>query len=61
MGFLSNLISATVKTVVAPVAVVADVVNVISGEEANTTKKLVESVGDDLKEATDDLCDGDVI
>lgn len=33
MGFFSNIISATVKTVLTPVAVVKDVVDVTTGEE----------------------------
>lgn len=61
MGFFSNLISATVKTALTPVAVVKDAVNVVIGEEADDTKKLIESAGDDVKEATDNLADGNVI
>jgi hypothetical protein len=61
MGFFSNLISATVKTAITPVAIVKDVVNVAIGEEADETKKLIESAGDDVKEATDDLADGEVL
>ena len=38
MGFFSNIISATVKTVLTPVAVVKDVVNVATGEEVEATK-----------------------
>lgn len=45
MGFFSNLISATVKT----------------GEEPDATKSLLESAGDDVKEATDNLADGEIL
>lgn len=58
MGFFSSLISATVKTALTPVAVVKDAVNIASGEKPDSTKKLLESAGDDIKEATDDLTDG---
>ncbi len=60
MGFLSNLVSATVKTALTPVAVVKDVVNVVTGEEADSTKNLLNSAGEDLKDAGDDLVDGNV-
>lgn len=60
MGFLSNLVSATVKTALTPVAVVKDVVNVVKGEEADSTKNLLNSAGDDLKDAGDDLVEGNV-
>lgn len=61
MGFLSNVLSATVKTALTPIAVVKDAVNVVTGEEADATKNLIESVGDDVKEAADDLSDGEVL
>jgi len=60
MGFFSNIISATVKTVLTPVAVVKDVVDVAIGEEPDNTKKLLESAQDDAKDAVDDLTDGDL-
>ena len=60
MGFFSNIISATVKTALTPVAVVKDVVNVATGEEANATKKLVKSAGEDAADAVDDLVDGEM-
>lgn len=61
MGFLTNLVSAAVKTVLTPVAVVKDVVNVATGEEADATKKLLESASDDVEEAGDDLADGNML
>jgi hypothetical protein len=60
MGFFSNIISATIKTVLTPVAVVKDVVNVVTGNEADTTKNLLESAKDDASDALDDLVDGEV-
>ncbi len=60
MGFLTNLVSATIKTALTPVAVVKDVVNVIRDEEADSTKNLLNSVGGDLNNAADDLVDGNI-
>jgi hypothetical protein len=60
MGFLTNLVSATIKTALTPVAVVKDVVNVIRDEEADSTKNLLNSVGGDLNDAADDLVDGNI-
>lgn len=59
MGFLGSLISATIKTALTPVAVLKDVGNVLTGEEPNSTKDHIKSIGDDLSEAGDDLCDGE--
>lgn len=61
MGFLTGLFSATVKTVLTPVAIVKDVVNVATGEEVDATKNLLEKAVDDVKEATDDLGDGELL
>lgn len=54
MGFFSNILSATVKTALTPIAVVKDAVNVVTGEEPEETKKLLESAGEDLEQAVDD-------
>lgn len=61
MGFLTNLISATVKTAITPVAVVKDVVNVIVGEEPETTKDLLKSAAKDVGKAGDDLAEGELL
>ncbi len=61
MSFLGNAFSALVKTALTPIAVVKDVVNVATGEEADATKDLLESAGDDVKEAKDDLVDGEIL
>jgi len=61
MGFFSNLISATVKTALTPVAVVKDTVNVVTGEEPEETKKLIESAGEDLQDAGEELADGEIL
>ena len=55
MGFLSKIISATIKTGTIPIAIVKDIVSTSIGEEANATKKHSESVMDDVKDALDDI------
>jgi hypothetical protein len=61
MGFLSNMLSATVKTVLTPVAVVKDVVNIATGEEVDATKSLLGSAVEDVEEGFDDLGDGEIL
>lgn len=61
MGFLSGIFSSGVKTILTPIAVVKDVVNVIKDEEVNSTQKLIESAVNDAAEAVDDLTEGDVL
>ena len=61
MGFLSSIVGATVKTVLTPVAVVKDALNVVSGEPPDSTKELLESIVNDLSEGFDDLGDGEVL
>ena len=58
MGFLSNIVSATIKTALTPVAVVKDAVNIVTGEDADTTKNLLESAGEDVTDAIDDITGG---
>lgn len=60
MGFFSNIISATVKVALTPVAIVKDVVKVVQEEEPDTTKELLDSAKDDAEEAADNLADGDM-
>lgn len=49
-GAFIDLTSATVKIALSPVAVVKDVVNIATGEEPNSTMKLLESAGEDLED-----------
>lgn len=58
MGFFSDILSATVKVALTPVAVVKDVVNVVTGEDPEDTKKLLESAGEDLDDAIDKATGG---
>lgn len=60
MGFFSNIISATVKTALTPVAIVKDVVNVVTGDDADATKKLLSSAKKDADDAFDDLGDAEL-
>lgn len=60
MGFFSNLTSVIVKTALTPIAVVKDAVNVVTGEDADATKNLIQEVREDLGDAGEDLADGDL-
>ena len=54
MGFFSNLLSGTVKVALTPLAVVKDAVNVATGQEADATKELLKSAGEDFEDMIDD-------
>jgi hypothetical protein len=56
-GFVGKLAEATIKTALTPLAVVSDTVSVVTGQEPNSTSKLIESVGDSLEESVDKLID----
>lgn len=53
MGFLTNIISAAVKTALTPVAVAKDALDVALGNEAENTKELLESAAKDAERAAD--------
>jgi hypothetical protein len=53
MGFLTNLVSAAVKTALTPVAIVADAVVVATGNEPEATKNLLQSAAKDAERAAD--------
>ena len=61
MGFLTNMISATIKTVLTPVAIVKDVVNIATGEESDATKNLLSSAAEDVADAAEELGDGEFL
>jgi len=62
MGFFSKILSGVAKTVLTPVAIVKDAVDVVvTGEAPETTKKLLESAADDLEKSVEDLGDGEVL
>ena len=60
MGFFGSLVGAVVKVATTPVAVAADVAKVATGQEPDTTKELVEDAVEDVADAMDDLCDGNL-
>ena len=49
--FVTDITSAVVKVALTPIAVAKDAVNVVTGEEADATKELLKSAGDDLESA----------
>lgn len=53
MGFLTNVISAAVKTALTPVVLVKDTADVVMGNEAESTKKLLQSAAKDAERAAD--------
>ena len=59
MGFLSNIVSATIKTALTPIAVVKDVVNIATDKDADATKNLLESAKEDASDAFDNMGDGE--
>ena len=58
MGFFSDILSATVKVALTPVAIVKDVVNIATGEEPDATKELFKSAGEDLDDAINEATGG---
>ena len=60
MGFFSGILSSVVKVALTPVAIVKDVVNIATGEDADATKDLIQSAKDDASDAMDDLCAGEL-
>lgn len=55
MGFFGDILSATVKVAITPIAVAKDVVDVAIGVEPENTKKIVNSATDDISDAFSDL------
>lgn len=55
MGFFSSIISSAIKVTLTPVAVVKDAVSVVTGDEPESTKKLLESAGEDVGDAFDSI------
>ena len=60
MSILGKLTGVIVKTALTPIAVVKDVVNVATGQEASATKKHIDSAIDDLEKFADGMCGEDV-
>jgi len=60
MGLFGNLLSGIVKTALTPVAVAKDAINIVTDQDVNSTKKLLESVKEDVEDAMDDLAEGEL-
>ena len=61
MGFLSGMFGAVIKTALTPVAIVKDVVNVVTDEDTDATTTLLESAVEDTHDAIDDLSEGNFL
>ena len=61
MGFITGMFKATVKTVLTPLAIASDVVNVVVGNEIDSTEKLLKSAVNDVSEGINDLSEGDIL
>lgn len=61
MGFLGNILSATVKTVLTPVAIVSDAASAMSGEDMEATKAVLGSALEDIADACEDAKEGDLL
>lgn len=53
--FITDVASATVKVALTPIAVVKDVVNIATDTEPTATKDLLQSAGEDLAEAGNEI------
>lgn len=55
MGFFGSILSAAVKTILVPVAVVVDVADILVSDEPSdsVTGKVVSSIVDDIEDATE--------
>jgi hypothetical protein len=58
MGFFTDLLSATLKVALTPVAIVKDAVNIATGEDADATKELLQSAAEDAQDALDEITGG---
>ena len=61
MSLFSNLISATIKTTLAPVALIADVIHVVKGEKPTSTINMVSSATEDVKDGFSQGVEGDIV
>ena len=54
-GFIGDVVGASVKIALTPVAVIKDVVSIATGGDADATKELIKSAGNDLSDAVDEV------
>lgn len=60
MGFVTNAMSAIVKIVLVPIAVIKDGLAIANKDEPDNTKTLLEGVVSDARDSVEDLFDGDL-
>lgn len=51
---LGSVAKIAVKTAIAPIAITSDIIKAAGGNEGKSTKKLAESIIDDIEEITND-------
>lgn len=61
MSLLTNLLSATIKTVLVPIAVIKDAVDVATGEAPKATRSLIAGAMDEAKEGFTRGIEGDLL
>jgi hypothetical protein len=54
-GFIGEIASATVKVVATPLTITKDVIDIATGNEAENTSKLLDSVGNNIEKGFDKL------
>lgn len=54
-GFIGEIVEATVKVAVTPITIVKDIADVATGNEAENTSKLIESIGENIENGFDKL------
>ena len=54
-GFIGETLTAAVKVAVTPIALVVDATNVVVGNEPTATKDLMNSVGESVVKAADEI------
>lgn len=55
MSFFPNILSAAIKVTCTPIAIIKDIGCVAIGIEADSTKELLKSAGDDATQAMNDI------
>lgn len=55
MGILGSLLSAAVKVAISPIAIAADVIDVVHGDQPTATKEVLGSALEDVKQGLDEL------
>jgi len=54
-GFIGEVASATIKIAATPLAAASDVISIAIGGDADATKNLIKSAGDDLSNAEEEI------